>query len=85
MDKDIFVKIFAKADKAIVNTDICLTNYYLEKGFNRFKSAELSESNILNFVEYANKDTFESRNNNFLGMLNIMTAAPPHPTRTPSF
>lgn len=67
MDKDIFVKIFAKADKAdkaIVNTDMCLTNYYLEKGFNPFKSAELSESNILNFVEYANNDTFESRNNN---------------------
>ncbi|MBD1397570.1 restriction endonuclease [Pontibacter sp. JH31] len=47
-----------------MNTEQCLTEYYKTKGFNIFKSAEYAQSNILNFVEFANRNILEAKKSN---------------------
>ena len=59
----IFEKLFCGSSKNKVDTEKCLTDYYKLKGLNPFKSAEYAQNNILNFVEYANKNILEAKQN----------------------
>jgi hypothetical protein len=54
MDKSIFEKLFIGGHTTKINTEQCLTNYYKAQNFNLFKSAELAQNNIVNFVEFVN-------------------------------
>jgi hypothetical protein len=63
MDSNLFEKMFSTGGLIKVNTEQCLTDYYKLKGFNPFKSAEYAQSNILNFVEFANKNILDVAQN----------------------
>lgn len=63
MDNNLFEQMFSNSGQIKVNTEQCLTDYYKLKGFNPFKSAEYAQSNILNFVEFANKNIIEVKQN----------------------
>lgn len=54
MDNNVFETMFCNCDKTKLNTEHCLTDYYKKQGHNVFKSAQLAENNILNFVEFVN-------------------------------
>jgi hypothetical protein len=63
MDNNLFEQMFSNSSQIKVNTEQCLTDYYKLKGFNPFKSAEYAQSNILNFVEFANSNIIEVKQN----------------------
>ena len=63
MDSNLFEKMFSNNSQIKVNTEQCLTDYYKLKGFNPFKSAEYAQNNILNFVEFANKNILDVTQN----------------------
>jgi len=63
MDNNLFEKMFHNSNQVKVSTENCLTDYYKLKGFNPFKSAEYAQDNILNFVEFANKNILEAKQN----------------------
>lgn len=55
--------MFSNTSHIKVNTEQCLTDYYKLKGFNAFKSAEYAQNNILNFVEFANRNILDTAQN----------------------
>lgn len=63
MDNNIFEQMFSTSSQTKVNTEQCLTDYYKLKGFNAFKSAEYAQNNILNFVEFANRNILDTTQN----------------------
>ena len=64
MDNKLFEKIFSSNSGQIkVSTEQCLTDYFMLKTSNQFKSAEYAQNNISNFVEFANKDILDSKQN----------------------
>lgn len=56
-------KCLAPSSQTKINTEQCLTDYYKLKGFNAFKSAEYAQNNILNFVEFANRNILDTTQN----------------------
>jgi len=63
MDSNLFEKMSSNSSQIKVNTEQCLTDYYKLQGLNPFKSAEYAQNNILNFVEYANKNILDATQN----------------------
>ncbi len=64
MDNNILEKMFCNGQSDKLNTEQCLTSYYKTQGLNIFKSAELAQSNIVNFVEFINKSITDSQTQN---------------------
>ncbi|RLD54947.1 MAG: hypothetical protein DRJ01_17355 [Bacteroidetes bacterium] len=54
MDNNIFEKIFEGKNIRKISSEQCLTDYYKNQGHNIFKSAELAQNNIINFIEFVN-------------------------------
>lgn len=71
-DLVLFERIFSN-NQTKVSTEQCLTDYYKKKGFNDFKSAEYAQSNIFNFVEFANNKILESKQNNISFLFTSVT------------
>ncbi|MEI6595885.1 MAG: restriction endonuclease [Bacteroidota bacterium] len=63
MDNNLFEQMFSNSSQIKVNTEQCLTDYFKLKGFNPFRSAEYAQSNILNFVEFSNRNIIEVKQN----------------------
>lgn len=64
MDNSIFEKLFGEEKSSKISTELCLTNYYKAQNLNPFKSAELAQNNIVNFVEFVNNFIAQSQKNN---------------------
>jgi hypothetical protein len=73
MDNNLFEQMFSNSSQIKVNTEQCLTDYYKLKGFNPFKSAEYAQSNILNFVEFANSNIIEVKQNHTSFIFSIVS------------
>ena len=56
MEINYFKEIFNELAQDKVDTEKYLTIYYRKSGHNLFKSSELAQNNIANFVEYATKE-----------------------------
>jgi len=54
MDNGIFELLFIEETSDKIDTEVCLTSYYKKQGYNKYKSAEFAQNNILNFVEFVN-------------------------------
>ncbi|NOZ46441.1 MAG: hypothetical protein GXO79_06625 [Chlorobi bacterium] len=54
MDNNIFEKIIKGKNIDKISSEQCLTDYYMYQGYNIFKSVELAQNNIINFVEFVN-------------------------------
>jgi hypothetical protein len=72
MDNSVFEKILENSNETTINTEQCLTNYYKEKGYNVFTSAEFAQNNISNFIEFVNSYI---KNSNELNIPYIFSSA----------
>lgn len=54
MDNSIFEILFEGKNIEKISSEQCLTDYYKNQGHNIFKSAELAQNNITNFIEFVN-------------------------------
>lgn len=73
MDNNLFEQMFENSCQLKLNTEECLTDYYKLKGFNPFKSAEFAQNNILNFIEFTNRNINEAKQNRTSSVFSMIT------------